>query len=225
MANNVIIKDGSGNTVTLAAKDISGSIYPKHITTDGSGNDVDWTIDKNLNSGLKISLQDPLTDVDLDLGQVNNTWLVRSSNGQEAFYSTQRAIITASIAHAWDAGRTNGQGTSSYRRVTMPSSIRELASNDASASYQGQTTPTRLFRYFGNNSTAVQYLKIWDRNNTPTIGVDAPTYTFRIPVGDFERSLDGLTLQAGFYFTFHTTRTGTTLTTAAQITDFGILKG
>lgn len=228
MADNLIGVDPSNNPFSLATKDIGGNHHPKHIQVDGNGNEVPFNTAQNPYGSLKVTFTDALTDTELRIARVDTAWLQRANGSQESFFSTDRVLMTANMQYAYDRGRTNAQSQNSWRRVSLASGpMASKDANDSSPAYQGDTSTTRLFRVMGFNShTAAQYLLIWDRNSAPTRGTDAPTHIIRIPVGEFDKSLEGIVMQNGFYYTWQASRAlNGALSTAGTIQDWNIIKG
>lgn len=229
MADNVTLKTGDtpSQSVQMKTKEISAGLHlPGFVQYDEQANAVSMNVARDLNNGLKVSVwlgdqNKPIVPV-----TINNPWAARVDNNQEYPFSSYNFLPIVSYGFAFDAERTVSGQKGSERRIHMPTGASQRAANDASPSYQGLTRPCQLFRLRATVSGSANiYLKIWDRNSAPTVGTDAPTYTVPVPFGNVNMDLDGLGLQSGYYYTFHTTYSGTTLVAAGTVTDLLIVHG
>lgn len=228
MADNITGKTGDtpAQTVTMRTFEVSPGVHvPGSVPTDAQGNAINQNVARDLNNGIKVSLwmgdqNKPLVPV-----TINNPWAARVDNNQEYPFSSYNFLPVVSYGYEYDAVRTVSGQTGSFRRKYMATGAAQFENNGASLSYQGLTRPCQLFRLRVKISTAAVFMKIWDRNNAPTVGTDAPTYTIELPVGQLDIPLEEMAMQAGYYFTFHTTYTGTTLAPANSVSSLFLIHG
>lgn len=213
MADNVDIKDGASQTVEIAAKDIGGVLYPKHIIVDPLGNEISFPglqalYQSAFFGGAPVSYSNgqmaPLQVNAYGVLRVSHTW----GNGREAKALRADLAFAPTTIDSSDALQTQGALTYRYDSTAArmrPDAVASKSTIIASAAASDNetalaTTATNLRRVTGYSARASTpwYLKIYDKASAINPASDVPVLVYEVPPASaFSFDLDGFAFQNG----------------------------